>query len=72
MKPAVVMTMIKGWRRAPMPVIMVSYRRGLSCSWYSSTMAQCGDAPSPGFPINGANLEADPMIFMFFASTSTP
>ena len=30
-----VMTMIKGWRRAPMPVIMVSARRGLSCSWYS-------------------------------------
>src|SRR5688572_33257988 len=35
-----------GCSRAPMPVTIVSYRSGVSCSWNSSTIAHDGLAPS--------------------------
>ncbi|MCY1426708.1 hypothetical protein D9M71_425340 [compost metagenome] len=70
--PAVVMMNISGWRRAPMPVSMVSYNAAESCSWYSSTMAQLGEAPSPGLPISGSKRLASAGLFRFEALTSIP
>ena len=55
--PAVEITRLSGWSRAPMPVSMVSMRSLVLCSWYSSMIAQCGDDPSPGLPITGMNFE---------------
>jgi len=55
-EPAVVMTRMSGCERAPMPVCMVSKSSLVLCSWYSSTMAQLGLAPSPGLPMTGSNL----------------
>ncbi|MNI99128.1 hypothetical protein D3C73_1581320 [compost metagenome] len=63
---------INGCRRAPIPVSMVSYWADVGCSWYSSTIAQLGDAPSPGLPISGSKRLKSDGIFMFEALTSMP
>jgi hypothetical protein len=45
--PAVVMTSSSGCSRAPMPVTIVSTCSSVSCSWYSSTIAQLGSRRRP-------------------------
>jgi hypothetical protein len=55
-----------------MPVSIVWAKSSLSCSWYSSTMAQLGLAPSPGLPISGSNREAVPAIAMLYLNGCTP
>ncbi len=70
--PAVVMMNINGWRRAPMPVCIVTYRSSASCSWYSSTIAHDGDEPSPGLPMIGSNRLPSSGRFKLPAFTSMP
>ncbi|MCY1303538.1 hypothetical protein D9M70_532500 [compost metagenome] len=66
-----------GCSRAPMPVCMVSTRASVSCSWYSSTSAAWGLAPSPGLPITVSNFDMSSMTnmgpgFFWFPDSSMP
>ncbi|MNP71737.1 hypothetical protein D3C76_1681660 [compost metagenome] len=55
-----------------MPVIMVSYSAEDACSWYSSTIAQEGELPSPGSPISGSKRLPSSGSDRFITISSAP